>query len=161
MKFSTLSSLGDFNTKKLGLIVSFAWLIVELAIRIRGVVDQHVITPISIMFLLSLFWAVFSKENVDDERFQAVRYFSFKTTMQLFPLAVVSLVILKYNIEPLNYAIGVLIGYLMIYYLCVFFNPEFIFKEKTRTPLKKGLLLYFAIILIGYALFWLSEILKM
>lgn len=161
MKFSLLSSLGDSSTKKLGLIVSFAWLVVELAIRIRGVIDQHVIAPINIMFLLSLFWAVFSKEKVDDERLQAIRYFSFKTTMQLFPIAVVTLVIFKYNIEPLNYAIGVLIGYLMIYYLCVFFNPEFIFKEKTRKPLKNGFLVYFAIILIGYALFWLSEILKM
>lgn len=161
MKFSTLSSLGDFNTKKLGLIVSLAWLIVELAIRIRGVVDQHVIAPINIMFLLGLFWVVFSKERIDDERFKAIRYFSFKTTVQLFPIAVAILVVFKYNIEPLNYAIGVLIGYLMIYYLCVFFNPEFIFKEKTRTPLKIGFLLYFAIILVGYAMFWLSEILKM
>jgi hypothetical protein len=61
MKFY-LNSLGDYNTKKLGLIVSFAWLVVELAIRFRGVVDQLVIDPINIMFLLSLFWAVFSKE---------------------------------------------------------------------------------------------------
>jgi hypothetical protein len=81
--------------------------------------------------------------------------------MQLFTIAVFSLFIFKYNIGPLNYAIGILIGYLMIYYLCVVFNPEFIFKEKTRKPLKSSFLIYFAIIFIGYALFWLSEILKM
>lgn len=161
MKFSFLSSLGNFNTKKLGLIVAFAYFVVELVIRIRGVVDQHTIAAINVMFLFGLFWAVFSKEKIDDDRFLAIRYFSFKTTMQLFPIAVIAVSIFKYNIEPIYYAIGTLIGYLLIYYFCVVFNPEFIFKEKTSKSMSNKGMIFNALILIGMALYWISEIIKM
>lgn len=163
MKFSLLSSLGDFNTKKIGLITAFAWLVVELVIQIRGVVDKPMIGVANIMFLSGLLMAVFSKEKIDDERFLAIRYFSFKTTMLLFTITVVAVYSFKYNVEPIYYAIGTLIGYLMIYYFCVLFNPGFIFKEKTtRSRENNGFILILLMaVQIGFALYWISEILKM
>ena len=78
MKFSLLSSLGDFYSKKIGLVVAFSWLVVEIVLRIRGVVDKPMIGATNIMFLTGLLMTVFSKEKTDDERFLAIRYFSFK-----------------------------------------------------------------------------------
>jgi len=163
MKFSFLSSLGDFYSKKLGLIMAFAWLVVEIVLRIHGVVDKPMIGATNIMFLSGLIMAVFSKEKTDDERFLAIRYFSFKTTMLIFILTVVAVYSFKYNVESIYYAIGTLIVYLMIYYFCVFFNPDFIFKENTIKSRKNSdyLFIMLAIIQVGFAMFWISEILKM
>jgi len=163
MKFSLLSSLGDFYSKKMGLIMAAAWLVVEVVLRIHGVVDKPMIGATNIMFLGGLIMAVFSKEKTDDERFLAIRYFSFKTTMLLFVLTIVALYSFKYNVESIYYAIGTLIGYLIIYYFCVFFNPDFIFKENTIKSRKNSDVVFVMLVLvqIGFAVFWISEILKM
>jgi len=165
MKFSLLSSLGDFYSKKIGLIIAFSWLVVEIVLRIRGIVDKPMVGVAHIMFSTGLLMAVFSKEKIDDERFLAIRYFSFKTTMLLFILTVVAVYSFKYDIEPIVYAIGTLIGYLMIYYFCVLFNPNFIFKEKSPNPRKNsGFIFIFimsVVVQIGFAMYWISEILKM
>lgn len=161
MKFSLLSSLGDFYSKKIGFVVAFSWLVVEIVLRIRGVVDKPMIGMTNIMFFGGLLMAVFSKEKIDDERFLAIRYFSFKTTMLLFTITVVAVYSFKYNVEPIYYAIGTLVGYLMIYYFCVLFNPEFIFKEKTSESMNSKVMIINALVLIGMALYWISEIIKM
>ena len=163
MKFSLLSSLGDFYSKKMGLIIAFAWLIVEIVLRMHGVVDKPMIGATNIMFLAGLMMAVFSKEKIDDERFLAIRYFSFKTTMLLFILTVVAVYSFKYNVESIYYAIGMMIGYLIIYYFCVLFNPDFMFKENTIKSRKNGGFIFIISVLvqIGFAMFWISEILKM
>lgn len=163
MKFSFLSSLGDFYSKKMGLIIAFAWLVVEIVLRIRGVVDKPMIGATNIMFLTGLIMAVFSKEKIDDERFLAIRYFSFKTTMLLFTITVVAVYSFKYNVESIYYAIGILIGYLMIYYFCALFNPDFMFKENTIKSRKNSGFIFIISVLvqIGFAMYWISEILKM
>lgn len=163
MKFSLLSSLGDFYSKKIGLVIAFSWLVVEIVLRIRGVVDKPMIGVANIMFSAGLLMAVFSKEKIDDERFLAIRYFSFKTTLLLFAITVVTVYSFRYNVDAIYYAIGTLIGYLMIYYFCVFFNPGFIFKEMTqKSRSNSGFILNLGLFIqIGFALYWISEILKM
>jgi hypothetical protein len=163
MKFSLLSSLGDFYSKKIGFVMAFSWLVVEIVLRIRGVVDKPMIGVANIMFLGGLFMTVFSKEKIDDERFLAIRYFSFKTTLLLFVITVVTVYSFWYNVDAIYYAIGALIGYLMIYYFCVFFNPDFIFKETTqKSRINSGFILILMVFVqIGFALYWISEILKM
>ena len=163
MKFSFLSSLGDFYSKKIGFVIAFSWLVVEIVLRIRGVVDKPMIGVTNIMFLTGLFMAVFSKEKIDDERFLAIRYFSFKTTLLLFVITIVTVYSFRYNVDAIYYAIGTLIGYLMIYYFCVFFNPDFIFKETTqKSRSNSGFILNLGLLIqIGFALYWISEILKM
>jgi hypothetical protein len=106
LKFLNLSSFGNSNTKKFGLIFSLAFLIVELAIVFKGVADEGIIKITHLFFLLSLFWAVFSKEKIDDERFQAIRYFTFKTITQLFIFAVVFDFINNYMIAPVYFGKG-------------------------------------------------------
>jgi len=162
LKFLNLSSFGNYNTKKLGLFFSFAFLIVELAIAVEGVVNESIVTLTNLFFLMSLFWAVFSKEKIDDERFQAIRYFTFKTITQLFVFAVVFDLIKNYRIAPIYFAIGTLSGYLVIYYFCVIVNPEFIYKEKTRVnPINNVTLIVTAIVLIVALINLLASIIAM
>lgn len=163
MKFSLLSSLGDFNSKKIGLVIAFSWLVVEIILRIRGVVDKPMIGGANIMFSTGLLMAVFSKEKIDDERFLAIRYFSFKTTLLLFAITVITVYSFRYNVDAIYYVIGTLMGYLIIYYFCVFFNPEFIFKEMTQKSRKNTgfVMILMVIVQIGFAMYWISEILKM
>ena len=163
MKFSLLSSLGDFNSKKIGLVIAFSWLVVEIVLRIRGIVDKPMVGAAHIMFSTGLLMAVFSKEKIDDERFLAIRYFSFKTTLLLFAITVITVYSFRYNVDAIYYVIGTLMSYLIIYYFCVFFNPEFIFKEMTQKSRKNTgfVMILMVIVHIGFALFWISEILKM
>lgn len=160
MKFFN-SSLGGFNTKKLGLIIAFAFLIVEVVIIIRGVVDDNIIMPANVFLLLFLCFAVFSKEKIDDERLMAIRYFSFKKTMELFPLAVIVDYVRGGNIAPIYFAIGTLMGYLFIYYFCLFFNPDFIFKEKTNEKYSNLTLVLTALFFIGAAFYLIIKIFTM
>ena len=161
MIFSDLSSLGNSNTKKIGLVVAFAFLIVEVAIKIKGIVDEKVINPIHLFFLMSLFWAVFSKEKIDDERLRAIRYFTFKTVTQLFIIAVALDLIQNYRIEPIYFATGTLVGYLIIYYFCVLVNPEFIFVERTRRNRSNLMQILMALMLIAVAIGSFTQILRM
>jgi len=159
MKFSHSTSLSNFNTKKLGLVIALAFLTVELVIKIKGVVDENINVKLAnLCFLLSLWMIVFSKEKVDDERFLAIRYYSFKKTIHLFLIAVMFDYMKGFKIAPIYFAIGTLMGYLIIYYFCVLFNPEFIFKEKTYEDKGNWRLLLVALFFIGLAFHILSEI---
>lgn len=158
MKFLNSSSLGGFNTKKLGLVVASAFLIVEVVIKIKGVVDENIIMPANIFLLLFLSFAVFSKEKIDDERLMAIRYFSFKKTMQLIPIAAIVDYTNRGNIAPIYFAIGTLTGYLIIYYYCRLFNPGFIFKEKTNENYSNLTLILAALFFIGVACYLIIKI---
>ena len=155
------SSLGGFNTKKLGLSVALTFLIVEFAIKIKGVVDESIIEGTNMLFLYGLILAVFSKEKVDDERFVAIRYFSLKFSLQLFLIAVFIDYIRKIQITPIYFAFGTLITYLIVYYTCVLFNPKFIFKEKTEESFSNLTVFITALILIAIAFSLLVKIFAM
>ena len=62
----------------------------------------------------------------------------------------------KSRIEPIYLAIGTLMCYSIIYYLCVFFDPEIIYKEETKeNTLPWGrILVAFLAIMIAIYLLW-------
>jgi len=153
MKPLNSSSLANFNSKKLGIVIAFIFLIIELAIQIKGVGDENFIVKITHLgFLVGLVLIAFNYEKVDDERFLVIRYFSFRNTMII--LMIVSIGIER-KIAPIYMAIGTLMCYLIIYYLCVFFNPEMIYTEK-KTDITRSwgriLSAIFAIIIATYLL---------
>jgi len=158
LSFSNISSLRDFNTRKLGLLVSCVFLAVKLILNLKGVDKESLVFMTNLFFLLSLNWVVFSKEKIDDERFRAIRYFSFKTTFQLVPLVAVADYLKHLNISPINFAIGMLMCYLTIYFICVFINPTFIFEERTRRTLGGWGLFLTALVFIFVAAELLLEI---
>ena len=108
--------------------------------------------------------AIFSKEKMDDERMKSVRYFSLKITLAI-------LLASFYFFNGLNYPIhinGVYLGiYASVFYLILFntvlwFDPKFVFKERTRKFIisENGSIIVFSVytslicfILIAYAYF--------
>jgi len=162
MKFFN-SSLGGFNTKKLGLVVALVFLILELAIIIKGVgdvnyFDTFIIRMTHLCFLVSLMMIAFNYEKVDDERFLVIRYFSFRNTMII--LMIISIEIER-KIEPIYMAIGTLMCYLIIYYLCVFFNPKMMYTEKKTEITRSWGRILSAISAIFIAIYLLSNIIAM
>lgn len=158
MKLSDLSGLGNYHTKKLGLIVASVYLILEVILKIRGVADEQLLKMVHLFFLLSLFWAVFSKEKRDDERLQAIRYFTFKITLQLFVMAAAIDLIRGYGIAPIYFATGSLTVYLIIYYFCIIVDPKFIYRERTRENHGPWVMALTAIIFIAVAIRIFNEI---
>ena len=135
MKLSNLSALNQPYAKKIGILLASIFIILEIVAKITGTLeagDQASITIINVFILLALSMAVYSKEKTDDERTQIIRYFSLKTSFQLL---IGAILINHWNdsiVEPIYIAIASLIIYLLIFHLSNYFNPGFIFKEKTK-----------------------------
>jgi len=127
MKLSNLSSLNAHYIKRIGLI--FASLFIALAIiaKLTGVIEEIDLRLLNLYILVSLGFVAFSKEKVDDERSQIIRYFSLKLTFKLLIAAIATVYCFKLNIESIYIAISSVIAYLIIYSLASYFNPDFIF----------------------------------
>jgi len=163
MKLLSTSSLAHFSGKKLGMVVTLVFLIVELSIIIKGVGDMNffdnfIVRMTHLGFLVGLMLIAFNYEKVDDERFLVIRYFSFRNTMII--LMIISVGIEK-KIAPIYLAIGTLMCYLIIYYICVFFNPEIIFKENKAVITRSWGRILSAIFATFIAIYLLCKIIAM
>lgn len=101
---------------------------------------------------------MFSKEKTDDERTQVIRYFAVKTSFRLLILGLASIYLLKFKIDLIYIAISSLIIYLLIFYFSSYFNPDFIFKEETKT--NKGTIKLIVGIMIFIGIAFLFNIIK-
>ena len=149
MKLSNLSSLNENYVKRIGLIFASIFIVMEIVAHITGVIEKLDVQNINIYLLLSLSLAAFSKEKIDDERLKAIRYFSLKLTFNLLIVSLAINYLLKSNIETIYIAISSLIIYLIVFNLANHFNPEFIFKEETKTNKKNIKFLVGIMIFIG------------
>lgn len=151
MKLSNLSSLNKHYVKRIGLFFASFFIVLEIVAVLTGTIADIDLRLVNLYILVSLSLAAFSKEKVDDERSQKIRYFSLKFTFNLLILGLALIYLLKLNFETIYIAISSLIIYLVVFYLANYFNPEFIFKEETKQN-KKGIKVLVGImIFIGIA----------
>lgn len=133
MKLSNLSALNAYSAKRLGILFASIFIVIEIVAKITGTLETIDIHLMNLYIVGALSLAVFSKEKIDDERTQIIRYFAVKTSFKLLILGLAALYVLKINIELIYIAISSLILYLIIFYLSNYFNPGFIFKEETKS----------------------------
>ena len=134
MKSLNWNGLYANKFKRIGLIFAALFIVIEGVNRYYGVDNSNSINLTIYFIIYSLFLAIFSKEAIEDERIQIIRYFSLKQTFSIVILA-----ILMTNISHSNFSyysiIGSMLCYFPIFELTNYFNPDFIFKERTA---KKG-----------------------
>ena len=132
MKLSNLSSLNKYSVKRIGFFFAFFFILLEILALKAGTIDESNFRLLNVYILGSLLLVAFSKEKVDDERSQKIRYFSLKFTFKFLLASITSNYLLNYNIETIYVAIFSLIIYLVVFNLANYYNPEFIFKEETK-----------------------------
>ncbi len=130
MKLS--NSLDQHSVKRIGLIFAIIFIVLEIVANITGTIEEIDVHLVNLYILLALSMMVFSKEKTDDERTQIIRYFTMKTSFRLLIYGLATIYLFEFNIEIIYIAILSLIMYLIIFYLTDYFNPSFIFKEKTK-----------------------------
>jgi intein/homing endonuclease len=151
MKLSNLSSLNAHYVKRIGLIFASLFISLEIIAKLTGVIEEIDLRLINLYIIASLGFVAFSKEKVDDERSQIIRYFSLKFTFKLLIAGIATIYCFKINIEPIYIAISSLIAYLVTYYLASYYNPEFIFKEETKNNVKGIKFIVGIMTFIGFA----------
>lgn len=134
MKSLNWNGLFANKFKSIGLIFAAIFIIAEAVGRFSGMDDKTSINLTVYFIIYSLHLAIFSKEKIEDERVQIIRYFALKQTF-----SILILVILMTNISHSNFSyysiIASMLCYFPIFELANYFNPDWIFKERTA---KKG-----------------------
>lgn len=153
MKLSNLSALKEHSVKRTGIIFAGIFIVLEIVAKVTGAIEQMDVSLVNLFTMSALFMAAFSKDKVDDERSQTIRYFSIKVTFKCLLIAILINYIYKLNIESIYIANLSLIAYLIIYHLANYYNPEFIFKEGTRRKNWSDKLTVIIMILIGTSFF--------
>lgn len=151
MKSSDFSPLNKYYVKRIGLILAGFLITLSIVAKLTGILEEIELRLINVYILLSLLLAAFSKEKVDDERSQKIRYFSLKFTFNLLIIFIAFNYLFKFNFESIYLAISSLIIYLVIFYLANYFNPKFIFKEDTNPNRIRIIMFVGGAILIGFA----------
>ncbi|MBE9468115.1 MAG: hypothetical protein IMY72_07325 [Bacteroidetes bacterium] len=137
--------------KRIGLFFASFFIVLESVAALTGTIADIDFKLVNLYILVSLSLVAFSKEKVDDERSQKIRYFSLKFTFNLLILGLALIYLLELNFETIYIAISSLIIYLVVFNLSNYFNPEFIFKEETKTNKKHIKFLVGIMIFIGIA----------
>mgnify|MGYP006301486207 CR=1 FL=1 len=133
MKASSLSSLNDFRVKKTALIFTIIFGTLQVLMSVFQLYEGDPIRKfMNFIILLTLLMAVYSKEKLDDERVQQVRYFSLKMSFYVLIIFLGFNYFAGFGISAIYVGIGSLLFYLIVFYLGLFFNPAFIFIEKTN-----------------------------
>jgi len=149
MKATILSSLNDFRVKKTALIFALIFGTLQILMSVFHMYEGDSIRKfINFIILLTLLMAVYSKEKLDDERVQQVRYFSFKMSFYVIVVFLGFNYFFGLGVSAIYIGMGSLLFYLIIFYLGIFFNPAFIFIEKTdRSRIQQINLKFFRVIL--------------
>ena len=136
--------LGDYKFKRINLVGSAFFLMIDIIIHIfnlgylwKDFVNVHII--LHFFLILGLVSAVLSKEKIDDELAQKIRYASYKLTLSLLvcigALIVYFLTFLKITSIPLLPVLyffeATLVFNLLLTYLGIRFSPAWILKEPT------------------------------
>lgn len=133
MKSINWNGLYANKFKKAGLIFAMLFIFIDIIERISGMDDIVIIGPIYFT-ILSLVIAIFSKEKLEDERIQVIRYFALKQTFSIVILSVL-LTIAFTRIAHSSFTyysiIVPMLCYFPIFELANYYNPDFIFKERT------------------------------
>ncbi|HUX53330.1 MAG TPA: hypothetical protein VMV56_02830 [Williamwhitmania sp.] len=153
MKGPNLFALNEHSIRRTGLIFAGIFIVLEIIAKVTGSIQHMHVSLVNIYTMLALFMAAFSKDKVDDERSQAIRYFSLKVTFKCLLAAISINYIYKFNFESIYIANSSLIVYLIIYHLANYYNPVFIFKEGTRKKNWSDKLLVIIMLLIGTSFF--------
>ncbi len=145
-----LSSLNNYSVKQIGILSTVIFIIIKiLSLYVnRFSTDMN---SINNFILLSLMLIVFSKEKIDDERSQTIRYFALKVTCKFFLLGTMLSQLIKFNLNLTYVAISTMLIYLLIFNLASYFNPRWIFSEKTEqtnTKLIIGIMALFTFIFL-------------
>lgn len=148
--FSFFSILEAHYMRRFGLVLVFLLVAVELLAYLADVHEAVNLRYLRAFTLGALGMIAFSKEKIDDERVQAIRYFSLKLTFCFLLIISVVTYISVISIDLLNALILSLIVYLIIFHLANRFNPEFVFKEevnnsKTFNMVGIGIFVFFVI----------------
>jgi hypothetical protein len=151
MKTTPISALNDFKAKKTGIIFATIFGVLQIIMKVLNLYqDSQIVNLLNFIILLSLLIAVYSKEKKDDERMWQIRYFSLKMGFYLLIilLAIKHFFLLK--VDTVYLAIGSLVFYLMVFYLSAYFNPAFIFIEKTGNSVFDKVTLKIFSIVMGF-----------
>lgn len=150
MNFSFFSILEAHYMRRFGLVLVFLLVAVELLAYLADVYEAVNLRYLRASTLGALGMIAFSKEKIDDERVQAIRYFSLKLTFGFLLIISVVTYLSVISIDLLNALILSLIVYLITFHLANRFNPEFVFKEevnnsKTFNMVGIGIFVFFVI----------------
>ena len=134
MKSLNWNGLYANKFKKIGLIFTAIFIILDIIGKVSGMDDSTIfIGPVYIL-ILSLMIAIFSKEKIEDERIQVIRYFALKQTFSIVIVTVLfSIPLTKIFHSNFSYycIIVPMLCYFPIFELANYYNPNFIFKEQT------------------------------
>ena len=144
IKIKIMNSLVNPLFKKWGLFVTILGIFLLLTIRIwspqfdeAGYIDK-VMFPFHFIIIFGLMMLTFSKEKIDDEGIQKIRYFttkfSFRLVIILIPayLMVTNLDRVSFSVYPIFYIIeGVLIFYQVVFRIGLKMNPKIMYSEAT------------------------------
>ena len=158
-------SLADHKFRIFGLLISVVAIILLIALHIlnyqyeEGWHDRiFIINHFIIVF--GLYMTMFSKEIHDDERVQKIRYNLLKVNYTLTIcgilgyISVTTLDRVEFSIYIVFYIIEtVLIVYQLLFRYCLATNPNWIFKETTRSKFAGYYLFFSLLFLVGWIIY--------
>ncbi len=144
MEYFNLLSLGDYKFRRTNLITAPIILLLDILIYILDLShlwpfgNIHVL--LHFLFLLALTSAAFSKDKIDDERIQKIRYTAFKLTLYYtflvggFIIYVLSLLFKENTITTLfilYFLESAILLNLILTFIGIKFDPLWMYKEPT------------------------------
>lgn len=156
--------------KKLGIIITILGIGVFITLHIwqpqydKTDVNNEITSNIHFVIICGLMMLTFSREKMDDERVQIIRFyvtkFCFRFLIILIPvyINVTNLDRVPFSIYPVFYIIeGILILFQILFQIGLKTNPDFIFKEKMNRG-DTGFLILFICLLILLAMIIINVI---
>jgi hypothetical protein len=140
-----MTSLVNPLFKKLGLAITAVGLLLLITLLVwspeldePGYIDK-VLYPLHLIIIFGLMMLTFSKEKIDDERVQKIRYFvtkfCFRFLIILLPtyLIITNLDRVPFSVYPIFYIIeGILILFQILFRFGLNRNPKKMFSEPTK-----------------------------
>lgn len=147
--------------KKLGLIITILGIGIFITLQIwQSQYDEtdvafEISSNIHFVIICGLMMLTFSKEKMDDERVQIIRFyvtkFCFRFIIILIPVYIIvtNLDRVPFSIYPVFYIIeGILLLYQLLFQIGLKTNPDFIFKEKKNKGDTGFLILFIALLIL-------------
>lgn len=141
MKSINWNGLYANKFKKAGLIFAAIFILLDLIGRFSEMEDKSFITPVYFI-IYSLMIAMFSREKIEDERVQIIRYFALKQTFSIVIVTVLlAIPVTRIFHSSFSYycIIIPMLCYFPIFELVNTYNPAFIFKEGTSNKTSEQL----------------------
>lgn len=165
-------SLADHRFRFFGLLISIVAVILLVTLHMlnyqyeEGWHDRiFIINHFIIVF--GLYMIMFSKETIDDERVQRIRYSLLKVNYTLTIcgilcyISVTTLDKVEFSIYIVFYIIEVvLIVYQLLFRYCLAVNPDWIFKETTRSKFAGYYLFFSLLFLIAWIIYCVIQFKK-